>query len=134
MKTYNEFIEAAMAIPAAAGVIKMAVPVVGGAVKAVKAITNRETGLSDSERKRVDALVDKARRLRKNREAQQTEKDILDYGRKKEGIASREKNLPEGYKGQRKEDALNARYKDLQNPNPPKTPLQIKRDILMKKV
>ena len=134
MKTYNEFIEAAMAIPAAAGVIKMAVPVVGGAVKAVKAITNRETGLSDSERKRVDALVDKARRLRKNRESQQTEKDILDYGRKKEGIASREKNLPEGYKGQRKEDALNARYKDLQNPNPPKTPLQIKRDILMKKV
>ena len=134
MKTYNEFIEAAMAIPAAAGIIKMAVPVVGGAVKAVKAITNRETGLSDSERKRVDALVDKARRLRKNRESQQTEKDILDYGRKKEGIASREKNLPEGYKGQRKEDALNARYKDLQNPNPPKTPLQIKRDILMKKV
>ena len=121
MKTYNEFIEAAMAIPAAAGVIKMAVPVVGGAVKAVKAITNRETGLSDSERKRVDALVDKARRLRKNRESQQTEKD-------------REKNLPEGYKGQRKEDALNARYKDLQNPNPPKTPLQIKKDILMKKV
>ena len=42
--------------------------------------------------------------------------------------------LPEGYKGQRKEDALNARYKDLQNPNPPKTPLQIKKDILMKKV
>tara|TARA_Y100000287_G_scaffold169342_1_gene154195 strand:+ start:1008 stop:1400 length:393 start_codon:yes stop_codon:yes gene_type:complete len=130
MKTYNEFIEAAMAIPAAAGIIKMAVPVVGGAVKAVKAITNRETGLSDSERKRVDVLVDKARRLRKNREAQETEKAILDYGRKKK----EEKNLPEGYKGQRKEDALNARYKDLQNPNPPKTPLQIKKDILMKKV
>ena len=134
MKTYNEFIEAAMAIPAAAGVIKMAVPVVGGAVKAVKAITNRETGLSDSERKRVDALVDKARRLRKNRESQQTEKDILDYGRKKEGIASREKNLPEGYKGQRKEDALNARYKELQDPKDPREQMVKDALIRLKKV
>ena len=132
MKTYNQFIEAAMAIPAAAGIIKMAVPVVGGAVKAVKAITNRETGLSDSERKRVDALVDKARRLRKNKEAQQTEKDILDYGRKKEGIASREKNLPEA--NTHRDSKLYGQYKMLQDPNPPKKPLQIKKDILMKKV
>ena len=132
MKTYNEFIEAAMAIPAAAGVIKMAVPVVGGAVKAVKAITNRETGLSDSERKRVDALVDKARRLRKNRESQQTEKDILDYGRKKEGIASRDKNLPES--NLHRDSKLYGQYKMLQDPKPPKKPLQIKKDILMKKV
>ena len=123
MKTYNEFIEAAMAIPTAAGIIKMAVPVVGGAVKAVKAITNRETGLSDSERKRVDALVDKARRLRKNRESQQTEK---------EGIASREKNLPEA--NVHRDSKLYGQYKMLQNPNPPKKPLQIKKDILMKKV
>ena len=35
MKTYNQFIEAAMAIPAA-GIIKMAVPVVGGAVKQLR--------------------------------------------------------------------------------------------------
>lgn len=132
MKTYNDFIEAAMAIPAAAGIIKMAVPVVGGAVKAVKAITNRETGLSDSERKRVDALVDKARRLRKNKEAQQTEKDILDYGRKKEGIASRDKNLPEA--NAHRDSKLYGQYKMLQDPKPPKNPLQIKKDILMKKV
>lgn len=124
--------EAAMAIPAAAGIIKMAVPVVGGAAKAVKAITNRETGLSDSERKRVDALVDKARRLRKNRESQQTEKDILDYGRKKEGIASREKNLPEA--NVHRDSKLYGQYKMLQDPKPPKKPLQIKKDILMKKV
>ena len=128
MKTYNEFIEAAMAIPAAAGIIKMAVPVVGGAVKAVKAITNRETGLSDSERKRVDALVDKARRLRRNRESQQTEKDILDYGRKKE----REKNLPEA--NVHRDSKIYGQYKMLQDPKPPKNPLQIKKDILMKKV
>ena len=83
--------EAAMAIPAAAGIAKMAVPAALAVGGAIKSITNRETGLSDGERKRVDALVDKARRLRKNKEAQRTEKDILDYGRKKEGIASRDK-------------------------------------------
>ena len=36
--------------------------------------------------------------------------------------------LPEGYKGQRKEDALNARYKDLQNPKDPRE--QMVRDAL----
>ena len=55
------------------------------------AITNRETGLSDSEKKRVADLMKKVDRAKKNREKQKTEKDILDYGRKKEGIAERPK-------------------------------------------
>ena len=46
------------------------------------------------------------------------------------GKAARELGikLPEGYKGQRKEDALNARYKDLQNPKDPRE--QMVRDAL----
>ena len=67
MKTYKEFNEAAaLAIPAlkAAGYV---IPALGGIVKGVKAITNRETGLSDSERRRVDALMDMIRRKKKRR-------------------------------------------------------------------
>ena len=62
-------------------------------------ITNRETGLSDSEKRRVGELMD----IIKRRKTQQTEKEILDYGRKKEGIAARPK-VTEGYKDPRKRE------------------------------
>ena len=134
-------------------------------------ITNRETGLSDSEKKRLKDLMDRVEADKKRRAVQQPEKEILDYGRKKEGIAARPKvneqlvvprglkkkdpfmtlekekqilrdfsNRPsvfnrattggripgvsEGYKGQRKEDALNARYKELQDPKKPEDPIK----------
>ena len=54
-------------------------------------ITNRETGLSDSEKRRVGELMDMIKRKKQREKTQQTEKDILDYGRKKEGIAARPK-------------------------------------------
>ena len=54
-------------------------------------ITNRETGLSDSEKRRVGELMDIIKRKKQREKTQQTEKDILDYGRKKEGIAQRPK-------------------------------------------
>ena len=60
-------------------------------------ITNRETGLSDSEKARVKELMDRVKADKERRKAQQPEKDILDYGRKKEGIAARPK-VTEGYK------------------------------------
>ena len=60
-------------------------------------ITNRETGLSDSEKKRVADLMGRVKAEKERRKTQQTEKDILDYGRNKEGIAARPK-VDEGYK------------------------------------
>ena len=91
MKTYKEFNEAAaLALPA----LKAApyvIPALGGIVKGVSAITNRETGLSDSEKKRVGELMDMIKRKKQREKTQQTEKDILDYGRNKEGIAARPK-------------------------------------------
>ena len=60
-------------------------------------ITNRETGLSDSEKKRVADLMGRVKAEKERRKTQQTEKEILDYGRKKEGIAARPK-VTEGYK------------------------------------
>ena len=91
MKTYKEFKEAvALALPA----LKAApyvIPALGGIVKGVSAITNRETGLSDSEKRRVGELMDIIKRKKQREKTQQTEKDILDYGRKKEGIAERPK-------------------------------------------
>ena len=61
-------------------------------------ITNRETGLSDSEKARVADLMKKVDRAKKNRAKQKTEKEILNYGREKEGIAARPKKVTEGYK------------------------------------
>ena len=61
------------------------------------AITNRETGLSDSEKKRVADLMGRVKADRERRKVQQPEKDILDYGRKR-GIATRPKKVDEGYK------------------------------------
>ena len=54
-------------------------------------ITNRETGLSDSEKAKVKDLMGRVKAERERRKTQQTEKDILDYGRDKEGIAARPK-------------------------------------------
>ena len=87
------------------------------------AITNRETGLSDSEKAKVKDLMGRVKAERERRKVQQPEKDILDYGRKKEGIAARPK-VTEGYRGQKKEDSLNARYKDLQDPKKPEDPIK----------
>ena len=173
MKTYKEFNEAAaLAIPAAMKIAPYVIPALGGIVKGVSAITNRETGLSDSEKRRVKELMDRVKAEKERRKVQQPEKDILDYGRQR-GIAERPKkgvdeqlvvprglkkkdpfmtlekekqilrdfsNRPsvfnrattggripgvsEGYKGQRKEDALNARYKELQDPKKPEDPLK----------
>ena len=99
MKTYKEFNEAAaLAIPAlkAAGYV---IPALGGILKGVKAITNRETGLSDSENRRVKELMDMIRRKKQ----QQIDTDISNYRKKKrkekreEGTAERPK-VDEGYK------------------------------------
>ena len=98
MKTYKEFKEAAaLAIPAAMKVAPYVIPALGGIVKGVSAITNRETGLSDSEKKRLADLMDRVKADRKRREVQQPEKDILNYGRQR-GIAERPKKVDEGYK------------------------------------
>ena len=61
-------------------------------------ITNRETGLSDSEKKRLADLMDRVKADQERRKVQQPEIDILDYGRKR-GIATRpRKGVDEGYK------------------------------------
>ena len=61
-------------------------------------ITNRETGLSDSEKARVKELMDRVKAEKERRKVQQPEKDILDYGRQR-GIAERpKKGVDEGYK------------------------------------
>ena len=98
------------------------------------AITNRETGLSDSEKKRLKDLMDRAKADRERRKVQQPEKDILDYGRQR-GIAERpKKRVDEGYKGQRKDAALNARYKELQDPKDPREQMIKDALIRLKKV
>ena len=60
-------------------------------------ITNRETGLSDSEKKRLKDLMDRVKADKERRKVQQPEKEILNYGREKEGIVARPK-VTEGYK------------------------------------
>ena len=84
------------------------------------AITNRETGLSDSEKARVADLMKKVGKAKKNRKTQQTEKDILDYGRNKEGIAER----PIREENKHKDAKLLYQYKQLQDPKP-KKPLDV---------
>ena len=93
MKTYKEFKEAAaLAIPAAMKLAPYVIPALGGIVKGVSAITNRETGLSDSEKRRVGELMDMIKRKKQRERIQQTEKDILDYGRRERP------EVDEGYK------------------------------------
>ena len=124
MKTYKEFNEAAaLALPAlkAAGYV---IPALGGIVKGVKAITNRETGLSDSEKRRVGELMDMIRRKKQREKTQQTEKDILDYGRKKDGIAERpRKQVKEENK--HRDAKLFYQYKRLQDPQKPVDPIKV---------
>ena len=121
MKTYKEFNEAAaLAIPVAS---KLAIPALGGIIKGVKAITNRETGLSDSERERLNDLMKKVDRAKRNRRTQQTEKDILDYGREKEGIAERPKKRVDE-ENKHKDAKLLYQYKQLQDPKRPSDPIK----------
>ena len=121
MKTYNQFKEAAaLAIPVAS---KLAIPALGGIIKGVKAITNRETGLSDSEKARVADLMKKVGRAKKNRKTQQTEKDILDYGREKEGIAERPKKRVDE-ENKHRDAKLLYQYKQLQDPKRPSDPIK----------
>ena len=84
------------------------------------AITNRETGLSDSEKARVADLMKKVGKAKKNRKTQQTEKDILDYGRNKEGIAER----PIREENKHKDAKLLYQYKQLQDPKRPSDPIK----------
>ena len=117
MKTYKEFNEAAaLAIPAlkAAGYV---IPALGGIVKGVKAITNRETGLSDSEKRRVGELMDMIKRKKQREKTQQTEKEILDYGRER-GIASRPKKQVDE-ENKHRDAKLFYQYKQLQDPKRP---------------
>ena len=130
MKTYKEFNEAvalalttegaALALPVAS---KLAIPALGGIVKGVSAITNRETGLSDSEKRRVGELMDIIKRKKQREKTQQTEKDILDYGREKEGIASRPKKRVDE-ENKHRDAKLFYQYKQLQDPKP-KKPLDV---------
>ena len=120
MKTYKEFKEAAaLAIPAAMKLAPYVIPALGGIVKGVSAITNRETGLSDSEKRRVGELMD----IIKRRKTQQTEKEILDYGRKKEGIADRPKKQVDE-ENKHRDAKLFYQYKQLQDPQKPVDPIK----------
>ena len=123
MKTYKEFNEAAaLALPAlkAAG---YAIPALGGILKGVKAITNRETGLSDSEKKRVGELMDMIKRKKQREKTQQTEKDILDYGRER-GIAERPKKQVDE-ENKHRDAKLFYQYKRLQDPQKPVDPIKV---------
>ena len=121
MKTYKKFNEAAaLAIPVAS---KLAIPALGGIIKGVKAITNRETGLSDSEKRRVGELMDVIKKKKQREKTQQTEKDILDYGREKEGIAARPKKRVDE-ENKHKDAKLLYQYKQLQDPKRPSDPMK----------
>ena len=118
MKTYKEFNEAAaLAIPAAMKVAPYVIPALGGILKGVKAITNRETGLSDSEKRRVGELMDMIKRKKQREKTQKTEKEILDYGRER-GIASRPKKQVDE-ENKHRDAKLFYQYKQLQDPKRP---------------
>ena len=123
MKTYNQFKEAAaLALPA----LKAApyvIPALGGIVKGVSAITNRETGLSDSEKRRVKELMDRVKADKERERVQRPEKEILDYGRKKEGIAARPRKKVEE-ENKHKDAKLLYQYKQLQDPKRPSDPIK----------
>ena len=119
MKTYKEFKEAAALVLPALKAAPYVIPALGGIVKGVSAITNRETGLSDSEKRRVGELMD----IIKRKKTQQTEKDILDYGRKKEGIAERPKKRVDE-ENKHKDAKLLYQYKQLQDPKRPSDPIK----------
>ena len=126
---YKEFNEAAaLAIPAAMKLAPYVIPALGGIVKGVSAITNRETGLSDSEKRRVGELMDIIKRKKEREETQRTEKEILDYGRER-GIASRpKKRVDEGVhteENKHRDAKLLYQYKQLQDPKRPSDPIRV---------
>ena len=86
-------------------------------------ITNRETGLSDSEKARVADLMKKVDRAKKNRAKQKTEKEILNYGREKEGIAARPKKRVDE-ENKHRDAKLLYQYKQLQDPKRPSDPIK----------
>ena len=112
MKTYKEFNEAAaLAIPAAS---KLAIPALGGILKGVKAITNRETGLSDSEKKRVGELMDMIKRKKQREKTQK----IADRPKKQNAQAQvKEEN-------KHRDAKLFYQYKRLQDPQKPVDPVR----------
>ena len=86
-------------------------------------ITNRETGLSDSEKAKVKDLMGRVKAERERRKTQRTEKEILNYGREKEGIAARPKKQVKE-ENKHKDAKLLYQYKQLQDPKP-KKPLDV---------
>ena len=90
-------------------------------------ITNRETGLSDSEKAKVKDLMGRVKAEGERRKVQQPEKDILVYGRQR-GIAERPKkqNAQAQVKEENKhKDAkLLYQYKQLQDPKRPSDPIK----------
>lgn len=92
-------------------------------------ITNRETGLSDSEKKRLADLMDRVKADKERRKVQQPEKDILDYGRQR-GIAERPKKVTEGYKDlMKRELKLKGQQiiNDMEKYNKGTTPVRVKK-------
>ena len=86
------------------------------------AITNRETGLSDSEKRRVGELMDVIKRKKQREKVQQPEKDILDYGRQR-GIAERPKKRVDE-ENKHRDAKLLYQYKQLQDPKRPVDPIK----------
>jgi hypothetical protein len=61
--------------------------------------------------------MDMIKRKKQREKTQKTEKDILDYGRKKEGIADRPRKVEEENK--HRDAKLNYQYKEVTNPKDP---------------
>ena len=156
MKTYKEFKEAAiLAAPLAPLVVGAGVKALDYIMKAKKQGEGRRSqpvdygqgGTATPRGKNVQRgrlnpndAYNRAKREERKKEAQRRARERAEQGID-ELIGSEEDRryakqkrqeggikLPEGYKGQRKEDALNARYKDLQNPKDPRE--KIVRDAL----
>ena len=123
MKTYKQFKEAAALVLPALKAAPYVIPALGGIVKGVSAITNRETGLSDSEKRRVGELMDIIKGKKQREKTQRTEKEILDYGREKEGIAARPKKRVDE-ENKHKDAKLLYQYKQLQDPKRPSDPIK----------
>ena len=156
MKTYKEFKEAAiLAAPLAPLVVGAGVKALDYIMKAKKQGEGRRSqpvdygqgGTATPRGKNVQRgrlnpndAYNRAKREERKKEAQRRARERAEQGID-ELIGSEEDRryakqkrqeggikLPEGYKGQRKEDALNARYKELQNPKDPRE--KIVRDAL----
>ena len=152
MKTYKEFKEAAiLAAPLAPLVVGAGVKALDYIMKAKKQGEGRRSqpvdygqgGTATPRGKNVQRgrlnpndAYNRAKREERKKEAQRRARERAEQGID-ELIGSEEDRryakqkrqeggikLPEGYKGQRKEDALNARYKELQDPKRPVDPVK----------